>query len=222
MTRVQAATSAALCGAATVLLGYASGWGLSVPVAAQVVSPPAAPVASAPAAPVQVAPATVPVPVVSAPAGIPRTPTPTVPTTPAPTEHDHAPEPESPSAPDVVMPPLVARDDTCVGVRIAASRLLTHLEAGHLQTSPLDQVRELLDVDQYTLTHTTLVDSMLDPIARALDSDLDVLLRHLYAAHLETSPFQQVTDLLAVDDYVKAHTVLVKDVVGPTVGERGC
>lgn len=43
------------------------------------------------------------------------------------------------------------------------------------------------------------------------------LMTHLNKAHLETSPGQQVADLLSVDQYVKTHTVLAESIAAPTL-----
>ena len=43
-------------------------------------------------------------------------------------------------------------------------------------------------------------------------------MQHVYAAHLETAPGQQVADALAVDQYVKTHTVLVENMIKPLAG----
>ena len=43
------------------------------------------------------------------------------------------------------------------------------------------------------------------------------LIDHVNSAHLERSPLQQVNDLLQVDSYVLAHTVLVESVLAPGV-----
>jgi hypothetical protein len=47
---------------------------------------------------------------------------------------------------------------------------------------------------------------------------VDSFLQHLNAAHLETSPGQQVSDALDVDQYVKTHTVLVENMLKPLLG----
>jgi plastocyanin len=44
---------------------------------------------------------------------------------------------------------------------------------------------------------------------------LDAFMAHVKAAHLERSPFQQVTDILAVDQYVLTHTVWLEQVLQP-------
>jgi plastocyanin len=47
---------------------------------------------------------------------------------------------------------------------------------------------------------------------------LDPFWTHFQAAHLETSPFTQVQEALDVDRYVQTHTVLVENMLAPTVG----
>jgi len=49
-------------------------------------------------------------------------------------------------------------------------------------------------------------------------SALDAFMAHFYAAHLETSVGQQVTDALDVDQYVKTHTVLIENMIKPLLG----
>jgi plastocyanin len=39
-----------------------------------------------------------------------------------------------------------------------------HFQAGHLETSPGNQVAEALSLDQYVLTHTVLIENMLAPV----------------------------------------------------------
>jgi hypothetical protein len=51
----------------------------------------------------------------------------------------------------------------------------------------------------------------------AVNAAVDTFLTHFYAAHLKESPAQQVADLLAVDQYVTTHTVLVEHMVAPLV-----
>ncbi len=45
---------------------------------------------------------------------------------------------------------------------------------------------------------------------------------HLKAAHLETSPLQQVNDALAFDNYIKAHTVLIEQMLDPALNQAIC
>jgi hypothetical protein len=40
----------------------------------------------------------------------------------------------------------------------------------------------------------------------------------VYAAHLETSPGQQVADALQIDRYIKTHTVMVEHMLEPLMG----
>ncbi|MEV0640013.1 cupredoxin family copper-binding protein [Streptomyces sp. NPDC050619] len=52
------------------------------------------------------------------------------------------------------------------------------------------------------------------------DSVEDVLLpilQHLYAAHLERSPGEQVQDALALDSYIKMHTVWIESILKPAI-----
>jgi len=41
--------------------------------------------------------------------------------------------------------------------------LLQHIDATHLGESPGQQVNDLMNLDQYVLTHTTLIENMLIP-----------------------------------------------------------
>jgi hypothetical protein len=93
--------------------------------------------------------------------------------------------------------------------------LWSHLSAAHLQTSVGQQVDDALDVDDYVLAHTDLIGSILAPLVNLLlDTDgTSPLWAHLRTAHLETSLGQQLADLLDLDDYVLAHTVLVNDIL---------
>ncbi|MEV6169565.1 cupredoxin family copper-binding protein [Streptomyces sp. NPDC051954] len=47
------------------------------------------------------------------------------------------------------------------------------------------------------------------------------ILQHLYSAHLEQSPGQQVQDALALDSYIKMHTVWVESILKPAVEGGG-
>ncbi|HEX6361045.1 cupredoxin family copper-binding protein [Actinophytocola sp.] len=44
---------------------------------------------------------------------------------------------------------------------------------------------------------------------------LSAFMAHVQAAHLERSPFEQVTDILAIDQYVLTHTVWLEQVLKP-------
>ncbi|MFF5519767.1 cupredoxin domain-containing protein [Streptomyces coeruleorubidus] len=47
------------------------------------------------------------------------------------------------------------------------------------------------------------------------------ILQHLYTAHLERSPGQQVQDALALDSYIRTHTVWVESILKPAVAGGG-
>jgi plastocyanin len=47
------------------------------------------------------------------------------------------------------------------------------------------------------------------------------ILQHLYSAHLERSPGEQVQDALALDSYIKTHTVWVESILKPAVEGGG-
>ena len=143
--------------------------------------------------------------------GTTPTPTPT-PTTPTPTTPE-------PTDPEPTMPPMGGGDDTCTGLNSTVDAFMQHLYAAHLETGLGQQVTDALNVDQYLKTHLVLVENMLKPLLGGVQSTLDTFMQHVYAAHLETGVGQQVTDILAIDQYVKTHTVLVENMLKPLVGE---
>jgi len=51
-----------------------------------------------------------------------------------------------------------------------------------------------------------------------LQAAIDAFMAHFEAAHLETSPGQQVADALDVDQYTKTHTVLFEHMLAPLLG----
>jgi hypothetical protein len=154
-------------------------------------------------------------------------------TTGAPDDHGHgatttttvAPTTSTTTAPAVptttptTAPPVAA---SCGVLSAMLDPLLGHISAAHLETSVGQQVADAADVDDYVLAHTSLIDAILAPLLNLL-LDLDgnsPLWTHLRAAHLESSLGQQLADLLAVDDYVLAHTVLVDDML--LAGSSSC
>ncbi len=151
--------------------------------------------------------------------GSPTTPTPTPttpkPTTPAPTPT--TPVPTTPT-PTPTMPPM-GGGDVCTGLESTVDAFMQHFYAAHLETSVGQQVTDALSLDQYIKTHLILVENMLKPLVGGAQSTLDTFLQHVYAAHLETGVGQQVTDALAIDQYVKTHTVLVENMIKPLIGE---
>ncbi|HWU20366.1 MAG TPA: hypothetical protein VN088_02500 [Nocardioides sp.] len=224
-TRRHAAVAAALCGAALVVVGYASGWGLTLPVAGSVVAG-SAPVTARPAGP----PAAAAVPSMAMPAhhyvgsGPAVTPMTVVPTaTPTPSSPTPAPPTTPPSHPQGSPGgPGTGSGRDCTGLRPMLQTLVQHVDAGHLEESPSQQVADLLDLDQYAATHATLLGNLLQPLLGGVSTDLDVLLQHIEAGHLEESPAQQVADLLNTDQYVKTHTVLIESLLKPLVGDSTC
>ncbi|MFF7643777.1 plastocyanin/azurin family copper-binding protein [Streptomyces canus] len=55
----------------------------------------------------------------------------------------------------------------------------------------------------------------------SIRNELLPILKHLYAAHLEESPGQQVQDALALDSYIKMHTVWIESILKPAVNDGG-
>ncbi|MGW0423719.1 cupredoxin domain-containing protein [Streptomyces sp. NPDC003015] len=55
----------------------------------------------------------------------------------------------------------------------------------------------------------------------SIDNELLPILQHLYAAHLSESPGQQVQDALALDSYLKMHTVWIESILKPAVSDGG-
>ena len=51
-----------------------------------------------------------------------------------------------------------------------------------------------------------------------LNAAVYAFMQHFYAAHLETSPGQQLADALNVDQYAQTHMVLVEHMVEPLIG----
>jgi hypothetical protein len=106
----------------------------------------------------------------------------------------------------------------CTGAQVAADAFMAHFDAAHLEASPSEQVADVLDVDQYTKTHTVLVEHMVKPMVAGAGGARDAFLQHFYAAHLEESPSQQAADAAAVDQYTVTHTVLAEHMVAPVAG----
>lgn len=110
----------------------------------------------------------------------------------------------------------------CASLSQVLLPLLQHVDATHLGESPGQQVQDLSNVNQYVLTHTTLVENMLVPLwnsgNQSVTGLLVPLLQHLNATHLGESPGQQVNDLLNLDQYVLTHTTLVENMIIPAEG----
>jgi len=117
-------------------------------------------------------------------------------------------------------PPPSGSSGQCLNQSLGV--LIQHIDAAHLRESPGQQVQDLTNLNQYVLTHTTLVANMLTPLlsgaTSAADSTLGQFIAHVNSAHLGESPGQQVNDLLNLDQYVLTHTVLVKNMLAPAEG----
>ena len=137
---------------------------------------------------------------------------------PSPTEEPQPTEEptEEPSPSEEPMP--MPEPDECAGLSSAVDTFLMHFYAAHLETSPGQQIAEALSLDQYVLTHTILVKNMLAPLLGGATVAADTFMEHVYAAHLETSPSQQVADALAIDKYALAHTTMIGNMLAPLVG----
>jgi len=106
----------------------------------------------------------------------------------------------------------------CAGVQSAVDAFMAHFYAAHLETSLGQQLADALAVDQYAKTHTVLVGNMLQPLLGGSTSALGTFMQHVYAAHLALSPGEQAADALALDQYVKTHTVMIADMISPLAG----
>ncbi|NUP52744.1 MAG: hypothetical protein HOW97_36290 [Catenulispora sp.] len=108
------------------------------------------------------------------------------------------------------------------GLNQILSLLVQHVDAAHLGESPGQQVQDLTNLNQYVLSHTTLVANLLTPLlggaTTAADGALIPLLQHVNATHLGESPGQQVQDLMNLDQYVLTHTTLVANMLAPAEG----
>jgi hypothetical protein len=120
------------------------------------------------------------------------------------------------------MPPPSGSSGACGDANQVLAMLLQHIDAAHLKESPGQQVQDLTNLNQYVLSHTTLVANLLGPLVNGAttvtDSALAQLLAHVNATHLGESPGQQVQDLLNLDQYVLAHTTLVANMLVPAEG----
>jgi plastocyanin len=142
------------------------------------------------------------------------TPTTTPTKTPTPTPTDTPTTTPTPTPTDTTEPP-----DDCAALAETVDTVLAHVYAAHLERSPSGQITDILDLDQYVLTHTVWIESLLKPQLTVLTGSsseaVDVFLQHLYAAHLERSLSGQVADIADVDQYVLTHTVMIEDMLKP-------
>jgi hypothetical protein len=109
----------------------------------------------------------------------------------------------------------------------ALDAFLAHVRSAHLERGPLDQVTDILNINQYVLTHTVWLESVLQPVFdgtgdQVVKDTLAPVLAHINRAHLERSPQQQVTDILATDQYILSHTVWLENVLAPLAAQLTC
>jgi amicyanin len=127
-----------------------------------------------------------------------------------------------PSSPPHEPPPSEPGDCTSSAV---ADAFLGHIKGAHLETSPAQQVAEILEFDQWILTHTVWIESWLSAL---LESDatgkemISKIWAHFDGAHLQVSPMDQVADILAFDQWVKSHTVWISSVLEPLIEQSTC
>jgi plastocyanin len=105
--------------------------------------------------------------------------------------------------------------------------ILAHIKSAHLETSPGQQVQDILNLDQYIKTHTVWLESVLAPatngsVNKVVTDTLAPILAHIKSAHLDTSLGQQVQDLLNLDQYIKTHTVWLESVLAPLLNQASC
>ncbi|MGK3207179.1 cupredoxin domain-containing protein [Amycolatopsis sp. MEPSY49] len=105
--------------------------------------------------------------------------------------------------------------------------IIDHIKSAHLETSPGQQVQDILNLDQYIKTHTVWLETVLAPAFdgsadKVVTDTLAPIIAHIKSAHLETSLGQQVTDLLNLDQYIKTHTVWLETVLTPLLDQASC
>ncbi len=132
----------------------------------------------------------------------------------------------TPPASSHSMPPTSPGGGSCVPKGVLQP-IIDHVKAAHLQTSPGQQVQDILNLDQYIKTHTVWLETVLAPVLdgsadKVVADTLAPIVAHIKAAHLETSLGQQVTDLLSLDQYIKTHTVWLETVLTPLLNQASC
>jgi amicyanin len=105
--------------------------------------------------------------------------------------------------------------------------IIDHIKSAHLETSPGQQVQDILNLDQYIKTHTVWLETVLAPAfdgsgSKVLTDTLAPIVAHIKSAHLDESLGQQVTDLLNLDQYIKTHTVWLENVLTPLLNQASC
>jgi amicyanin len=105
--------------------------------------------------------------------------------------------------------------------------IFDHVKSAHLETSPGQQVADILNLDQYIKTHTVWLENVLSPMFngsadKVVTDTLTPIWAHIQSAHLETSLGQQVSDALNLDQYIKTHTVWLENVLTPLMNQLTC
>jgi amicyanin len=132
-------------------------------------------------------------------------------------------EGDSTTPPPTTTPPAAG---DCVSSQ-ALSAFMAHVQSAHLERGLFQQVTDILDVNQYVLTHTVWLEQVLKPVFdgtadQVVKDTLAPVIAHIESAHLERSPLQQVNDILAVDQYVLTHTVWLETVLKPAAEQLTC
>lgn len=127
-----------------------------------------------------------------------------------------------PSSPPSTPPTEPPADCTSAEVKDA---FLGHIQGGHLQQTPGQQVTDILALDQWVKTHTVWIDSFLTPLLEGDSVGKEMLTRfwaHVDGGHLQLTPSEQVADILETDKWVKTHTVWVSSVLEPLLDQATC
>ncbi|WP_020672206.1 cupredoxin domain-containing protein [Amycolatopsis nigrescens] len=145
-------------------------------------------------------------------------------------------EPSTPPSSDPSSPPSSSShsmptpappgDGDCV-VKGVLQPVIDHIKAAHLETSPGQQVQDILNLDQYIKTHTVWLENVLAPVFngsvdKVVVDTLKPIIDHIKSAHLEVSLGQQVQDILNLDQYIKTHTVWLENVLTPLINQATC
>jgi plastocyanin len=150
---------------------------------------------------------------------------PTTPTSAPPTSAPTS-APTSQPTHSMPMPTTPAGGGSCVPKSVLQP-IIDHIKSAHLETSPGQQVQDILNLDQYIRTHTVWLETVLAPAFdgsadKVVTDTLAPIIAHIKSAHLEESLGQQVTDLLNLDQYIKTHTVWLENVLTPLLNQASC
>jgi plastocyanin len=131
------------------------------------------------------------------------------------------------SQPPPTSPPTNPPGSTKCVSKQALDAFMAHVKSAHLERSPFDQVNDILNVNQYVLTHTTWLETVLQPVFdgtadQTVKDTLAPVIAHINSAHLERSPLQQVNDILATDQYILTHTAWLETVLAPLAQQLTC